>query len=111
MTKSAFKKGADRKKDLNLLLCSAQWVSLFPEEIKELYQASPQNPKTIMVVAYAVKDQDAVVERAKQALAPLGINVVGAHAVKNPIALLDKVDGVFVNGGNTFRLVDKLQKT
>ena len=64
-----------------------------------------------MVVAYAVKDQDAVVERAKQALAPLGINVVGAHAVKNPIALLDKVDGVFVNGGNTFRLVDKLQKT
>ena len=64
-----------------------------------------------MVVAFAIEDQDSVVERAKTALAPLGINVIGAHTVRHPVALLDKVDGVFVSGGNTFRLADKLQKT
>lgn len=109
--KQAFKKKADGKEKLNLLLCSAQWVSTFPEEIKELYKASPENPKTIMVVAYAIEDQDSVVQRSRQALAPLGINVIGAHTVKDPVALLDHVDGVFVNGGNTFRLIDKLQKS
>lgn len=109
--KSAFKKGAVRKKEMNLLLCSAQWVSEFAKEIQELYQASPANPKTIMHVPYALKEHDEVFERVKKALAPLGINVVGAHTVRDPIALLDKVDGVFISGGNTFRLVDKLQKT
>lgn len=107
----AFKKAAEKKKGLNLLLCSAQWVSLFPNEIRELYHASPENPKTIMVVAFAIDDQDSVVEKAAKALQPLGINVVGAHTVRDPAALLDKVDGVFVNGGNTFRLIDKLQKS
>lgn len=112
--KHAFAKSAAKqakKHEQNILLCSAQWVSAFPEEIKELYHASPESPKTIMVVAFALDDQDAVLERARKNLAPLGIHVVGAHTVDDPVASLDKVDGVFVNGGNTFRLVDKLQKT
>ena len=111
MAKSAFKKKAAKKKDLNLLLCSAQWVSLFAQEIQELYQASPENPKTIMLVPFAIADHQSVLDRVSTALEPLGINVVSAHTVRDPVALLDKVDGVFVTGGNTFRLVDKLQKT
>jgi dipeptidase E len=109
--KSAFKKRAEKKKELNLLLCSAQWASEFAKEIQELYQASPENPKTIMHVPYAIKDHDSVTARVTTALAPLGIKVIGAHTVRDPVALLDKADGVFISGGNTFRLVDKLQKT
>jgi dipeptidase E len=108
---SALKKEKPASSKLNLLLCSAQWVSTFPEEIKDLYQASPENPKTIMVVPYAGEDLQAYVDKVGKALAPLGINVIGANSVKDPVALLDKVDGVFVPGGNTFRLADKLQKT
>ena len=111
MAKSAFKKKAARKKDLNLLLCSAQWASEFPDEIKELYQATPATPKLVMVVPYASGDLDAVVERVRNVLKPFGIDVVGSHTVRDPVALLDKVDGVFIPGGNTFRLVDRLQKT
>ena len=112
MLKMAFKKGlAPKKKDLTLLLCSAQWISEFPKEIQELYGASPENPKTIMLVPYAVDDRDAVLERVSKALAPMGITVVSAHKTKYPLAMLNKVDGVFVTGGNTFRLADELQKT
>lgn len=99
------------KKSLNLLLCSAQWVSVFADEIKELYHASPENPKTILVVPFAGDDHNGYVEKVGKALQPLGLKVVGAHATKKPVSLLNKVDGVFIPGGNTFRLVDKLQKT
>jgi dipeptidase E len=36
---------------------------------------------------------------------------VGAHTFKDPVAALDKIDGIYMGGGNTFRLVDTLQKT
>jgi len=75
------------------------------------FQASPQTPKTILFVPYAGKDYDACTNFIASALQPFGINVVSPHMVDNPIALLDHVDGVFIGGGNTFRLLDTLQKT
>lgn len=112
MLKMAFEKGpAPQKQDLNLLLCSAQWVSEFPKEIQELYGASPENPKTIMLVPYAVDQRDEVLTKVQKALEPMGITVLSAHQTNDPVAMLNKVDGVFVTGGNTFRLADELQKT
>lgn len=109
-----FGKKAKAPKDgaLNLLLLSngalAQGRS---EAIQELFGASPENPKTILYVAYALGDQDAATARTNAWLNPLGITAVSAHTLKDPAAELSRFDGVFVTGGNTFRLIDKLQKT
>ncbi len=106
-------KAADVKRDkLNLLLMSnGALASKRGETIADLYGASPENPKTIMFVPFALKDHDAVTERVRKSLAPLGINIISAHEFENPVAELDKVDGIYMGGGNTFRLLDTLQKT
>ena len=106
-------KAADINRDkLNLLLLSnGALANKRNETISELFGASPENPKTIMFVPFALKDHDAITDRVAKNLAPLGINVVGAHTFKDPVAALDKVDGIYMGGGNTFRLVDTLQKT
>ncbi len=109
--KSAFKKASSAQEgNLNLLLLSTGFRG-FANKVSEVYDVSPENPKTILYVAYAVKDEEHAADRWAQALAPLGINIIPAHSVKDPAKVLDKVDGVFVSGGNTFRLVDRLQKT
>ncbi|TAL40095.1 MAG: dipeptidase PepE [Alphaproteobacteria bacterium] len=97
---------------LNLLLMSnGALATNRAETIAELYGASPENPKTVMFIPFALKDHDAVTDRVKKAYAPLGINIVSAHEFKDPVAELDKVDGIYMGGGNTFRLLDTLQKT
>lgn len=110
---SAPKAKAEPNRDnINLLLLSnGALAQKRNETIQELFGASPENPKTIMYVAYALGDQDAALARTKAWMEPLGINVISAHQQADPVAALTKVDGVFVTGGNTFRLLDKLQKT
>ncbi len=110
---SAPKASAEPNRDnVNLLLLSnGALAQKRNETIQELFGASPENPKTIMYVAYALGDQDAALARTKAWMEPLGINVISAHQQADPVAALAKVDGVFVTGGNTFRLLDKLQKT
>lgn len=105
-------KAEPNRDKVNLLLLSNGALAQKRNEIiQELFGASPENPKTIMYVAYALGDQDAALARTKAWMEPLGINVISAHQQADPVAALAKVDGVFVTGGNTFRLLDKLQKT
>lgn len=75
------------------------------------FTASPQSPKTILYVSYALKDGDPYTEEVIASLKPLGINAIAVNSVEDPLALLNTVDGVFISGGNTFRLLDRLQKT
>ena len=44
------------------------------------------------------------------ALGPLGVEVVGVHS-GGPRAVLADCDAIFVGGGNSFRLLDHLQRT
>jgi dipeptidase E len=99
------------REKLNLLLLSNGALKDRDPVVAETFGASPATPKTILYVAFALGDQDAATKRTNTWLNPLGITVISAHSVKDPVALLDKVDGVFVTGGNTFRLLDKLQKS
>jgi dipeptidase E len=79
--------------------------------ISEHFNASAETPKRILFVPYALKDHDGYVKKAADALAPLGMEVISAHQSPDPKALLNQVDGVFVGGGNTFRLLDELQRS
>jgi dipeptidase E len=48
---------------------------------------------------------DAYTANVAEALAPLGLGIVGAHAVPDPRAALERAELVLVGGGNTFRLL------
>src|SRR6185436_921895 len=67
--------------------------------IADFLGASPATPKTIVFVPYALKDTNAYAHKAAAALAPLGITVISAHRVADPVGALEHVDAVFVGGG------------
>jgi dipeptidase E len=49
--------------------------------------------------------------KAAEAFAKINKKVIGIHEYKNPISALEKAQGIFVGGGNTFLLVYQLYKT
>ena len=68
----------------------------------------------IAFIPYALKDYDDYTVKVKEAFAGMGYNnVVSVHTYEEPSRLLldVKVKAVFIGGGNTFRLLDKLCKT
>jgi dipeptidase E len=65
---------------------------------------------TVTFVPYALADHDAYTAKVATALAPLGTQVTGLHTADDPRAAITRAAAVFVGGGNTFRLLDTLQR-
>lgn len=64
----------------------------------------------IVFVPYALADHDAYTQKVREAFAPHGISVVGAHEQGDPVATIRSAQAIFVGGGNTFRLLDRLKQ-
>ena len=66
--------------------------------------------KTVLFVPYALADHEGytrlVADRGFQA----GRTLVGLHRAKDPRKAVREAEAVFVGGGNTFRLLDRLQR-
>ncbi|HEU5420749.1 MAG TPA: dipeptidase PepE [Streptosporangiaceae bacterium] len=65
----------------------------------------------MLFVPFAGFDHDRYTQVMTDALAPLSIQVTGAHEVSDPVTALDGCDAVFVGGGNSFRLLRALEDT
>ncbi|MFV8224855.1 dipeptidase PepE [Christiangramia aquimixticola] len=48
--------------------------------------------------------------KAREAFAQAGINIKGIHEFENPIEAVQKAQGIFTGGGNTFLLVSELYR-
>ncbi len=68
---------------------------------------------TVMYVPYGVAEvtDDPYEGDVTRVLESMGYKVINARKVDDPIKALDKVDGVLIGGGNTFRLLKELQDT
>ncbi|WP_309069514.1 dipeptidase PepE [Microbacterium sp.] len=62
----------------------------------------------LVFVPYALADHDAYTAKVREAFAPHGIAVRGAHESSSPAATVADAAAVFVGGGNTFRLLDRV---
>ena len=62
----------------------------------------------LLFVPYALHDLDGYAGKVRQRFAPLGIAVDGIHRAADPVAAVDAAAAIFVGGGNTFRLLDRL---
>jgi len=66
--------------------------------------------RTLYFAPYAINDYDGYTQQTQEALQPLGVTVIGLHTVANPQQELELAGALFVGGGNSFRLLKKLQE-
>ncbi len=63
------------------------------------------------VTAASLNNEKDYCERARAALAPVGLTVEHVHWNHEPLAALERVDAVFVGGGNTYTLLQRLRRS
>lgn len=68
------------------------------------------NRRTVHFLPYALADHDGYTGRVQSVLAPLGVSVVGLQRVPDPVSAIEGAEVVFVGGGNTFRLLQAVQR-
>jgi len=61
------------------------------------------------VSAATVGDPEFYFTRAKEGLEPLGVQVEHVHWERKPLETLERVDALFVGGGNTYALLDRVR--
>ncbi|KAK5614003.1 hypothetical protein CRENBAI_012711 [Crenichthys baileyi] len=67
-----------------------------------------KNVKRVLFVPYALHDRDAYTKTARDKFKSLGYEVDGIHEVADPVEAVRKAEGIFIGGGNTFRLLKSL---
>jgi dipeptidase E len=69
------------------------------------------NCKTILFIPYARPggiSHDDYTNKVQVAFSKIDKNIVGLHTFENPLEAIQKADGIFTGGGNTFLLVTQL---
>ncbi|XP_041857628.1 alpha-aspartyl dipeptidase [Melanotaenia boesemani] len=64
--------------------------------------------KRVLFVPYALHDRDAYTKTARNKFKTLGYEVDGIHEAADPVDAVRKAEGIFIGGGNTFRLLKSL---
>ncbi|XP_033900037.1 alpha-aspartyl dipeptidase-like isoform X1 [Acipenser ruthenus] len=62
----------------------------------------------ILFIPYALHDRDAYAKTARQKFQCLGYELDSIHEAPNPVDAVRKAQGIFIGGGNTFRLLKTL---
>lgn len=71
------------------------------EEVRELFPPGGR----LLFVPFALRDRDRYATKAAERFARLGLALESIHRASDPRRALEEADGLFVGGGNTFRLL------
>jgi dipeptidase E len=77
------------------------------ETIAELIPAGGQ----LLFIPFASSGHEGYTRLMAAALAPISVQVAGAHQAADPARAVAAADAVFVGGGNSFRLLRALEET
>ena len=64
----------------------------------------------LLFVPYALADRDGYAKVARERFAAMGLTLDSIHQASDPVAAVEQADGVFIGGGNTFRLLKTIQE-
>ena len=94
----------------NLLLISSSRVhgKAYLEQCRSAIVDHFSNATNILFVPYALKDHDKYESTVASAFKEIGLAIRSVHHSSDPVAAIAKADGVFVGGGNSFRLLKTL---
>ncbi|WP_372871351.1 dipeptidase PepE [Shewanella sp.] len=99
---------------INALLLSASRVGDTPYLEHTLPFIAPltQNARNWVFIPYAgiSLGYDAYLEKVREGLKPLNINISSIHEHADPRQAIRDADGIFVGGGNTFHLLHELYR-
>jgi len=96
----------------NLLLVSTStvfgtgYLDHCESAVRELFEGAGR----LLFVPYALHDRDGYAAVARKRFEKMGLRVESVHGVGDPRAALAAAEGVFIGGGNTFRLLRALQE-
>ena len=80
--------------------------NLFFHLMKENFEGC----KKVIFIPYASRDYDEYTNSVKEMFSHLEFEIIGIHELDNPLVELEKMVGIYVGGGNTFSLVQKLHE-
>ena len=78
--------------------CEAQILALF------------ERVDRVLFVPYALFDRDGYTQHARQRFEEMGLGLDSIHEAMEPIDAVREAEGIFIGGGNTFRLLNELQQ-
>jgi dipeptidase E len=81
-------------------------VSLVRGEMRSFFGSI----RRLLFVPYALADYDGYVAKMLERGLDAGYQLVGLHTVADPRRAIEEADGIYVGGGNTFRLLDSLYR-
>jgi len=90
-------------------LYGSDYLEYLLDELKNFFK----NANTILFIPYARPSgisHDAYTNKVKDSFSKIKKTVVGIHTFNNPIEAIEKAEGIFVGGGNTFVLLNELYK-
>jgi dipeptidase E len=96
--------------DLLLLSNSTLHGRRYLEHATEALAAFLRGRSTVHFAPFALADHEGYTGKVREALEPLGVEVVGLHSVAHPRGALEDAEVLFVGGGNTFRLLRSVQR-
>ncbi len=97
--------------DLLLVSNSTQYGRAYLEHCAEAALELFAGRGDLLFVPYALHDHDAYAEKACGWFAQQGLRMRSVHTLPDPAAAVDQAGGVFIGGGNTFRLAKQLHET
>lgn len=94
---------------MNLLLLSSSRVhgSEFLQYAAEAIKSHFED-KTVLFIPYALKDHHAYEQIVADAFGKFNVNIESIHKKANPTDAIKGAEGLFIGGGNTFRLLNHL---
>lgn len=98
------------RNDLLLLSNSSVHGRPFLAHAREAIDAFLGERRALLFAPFALADHDGYTRKVREALVPLGVEVTGLHAARDPAGAVAEAEALFVGGGNTFRLLLALQR-
>jgi dipeptidase E len=80
------------------------------DHAEQAIRAHFQGARRLLFVPFALADQEGYAARAVERFQRLGFAMQGLQATSDPAVAVEACDGIFVGGGNTFRLLKTVQQ-
>src|SRR6185436_7589343 len=80
------------------------------DHVADAIQALFRGARRIAFVPYALFDREGYARKAEQRFAAMGLELASVHRADDARTAIAAADGIFIGGGNTFRLIDAIRE-
>ncbi|XP_037507415.1 alpha-aspartyl dipeptidase [Rhipicephalus sanguineus] len=93
----------------NSTMYNGEFLEFAADTVKDFFKKSAT--KRILFVPYARKDYADYAAKVKARLGEMGFEVDSIHEAADPVSAVKMAQGIFIGGGNTFRLLKTLYES